>query len=114
MSRTKRHVPHWATPEQLAKLVEYVRPKIIPERAAFYHGYDKMGRKSSILNPDDREEVWGEKNKRYLRTKLSRKVRRYGKKLIQEQLEEDQEYWEELIKELDSYFEESGYMYLHI
>jgi hypothetical protein len=62
VSRTKRKIPYWATPYKLFELVEHFKgisnaPAINPEREAFFHGYDKMGRKSSILDPIEREEV---------------------------------------------------------
>jgi hypothetical protein len=98
MSRTRRTVPYWVTRDMLQPVNEELEAyqgmkKSVsatnPTRNAFFNGYDKMGRQSAIVDPEEREEVWGEKNKRAVRTKLSRKARRQGKQLIQEQLEEN-------------------------
>lgn len=96
MSRTKRKSPHWATEENSLKNAEFAKTVIgapshwlRPERDAFSHGFDKMGRKTPILNPETREEVCGENNKQEIRNHLTRKVRRAGKVAIREGLKEE-------------------------
>ena len=110
MSRTKRHIPHWATPKRAEELKEYAKVVVNApiswknmERNAFFIGSDKLGRKTPILDPDEREEVWGEGNKRSVRTRLARQARRQGKEEIATQIEEDERYYEDLFNELRHY-----------
>jgi hypothetical protein len=83
MSRTKRAIPAFCTPrkmvelEQTAKNLKGLRFNSV--RDPFFNGFDKLGRKTPIFDHDLRDEVWGEKNKRYARNRMARKVRRQGK-----------------------------------
>jgi len=96
MSRTKRTIPHWATQERQDEIAEFVERVSNapsqwsrPERDPFFHGFDKLGRKTPIGDPETREEVWGENNKQELRTRLAHKVRRDGKTTIREELKDE-------------------------